>query len=372
MRPPPMALWSMRPRSLLRPPAPYDGGCFAPLSAAVGSTDEDLPVATDVGLRVVRDQHVVIDAGTAAKRPRLEDVARRRSMVVLSEIAAEYLGNLDSVLRIMDHDGTVDPDSPSFTAMLTQKSTSTLSKRASSLRMYRAWFCTTAAKPNEFLTEDMIFKYFHALYMDSAPATRAASLREAVNFLQGVFSIDVKEITSSSRVMGMAVQLLRSKLETKQRRPLTVMMVTALETAVIKSDLKDPNLIVAGAALLGVFGRVRVGDMRRCAVEPEADLAEKRRFWLHGNAFHGAQNRAARHVEGVAHRSACLWAVRHCLLGHSLVGGKSSAGLGRLKAVDITARHGRSGLARRGLHHPRVCCSPSYYASAAGILIQGP
>ena len=149
---------------------------------------------------MVRDQHVAIDAATAAKRPRLEDAARRRSMVVLSEIAADYLGNLDSVLRIMDHDGTVNPDSPSFTAMLTQKSTSTLSKRASSLRMYRAWFCTTSAKPNEFLTENMIFQYFHALYLDSAPATRTASLREAVNFLQGVFGTDVKEITSSAEL----------------------------------------------------------------------------------------------------------------------------------------------------------------------------
>ena len=273
-----MSLWSMRPRSLLRPPAPFDGGCSAPLPAASSCIEEVLPEATCVDVRVVRDQHVVIDAATAAKRPRLEDAARRRSMVVLSEIAADYLGNLDSVLRIMEHDGTVNPDSPSFTAMLTQKSTSTLSKRASSLRMYKAWFCSTSAKPDQFLTENMIFQYFHALYLDSAPATRAASLREAVNFLQGVFNTDVSDITSSSRVLGMAVQLLRSKLETKQRRPLTVPMVTALETAVIKSDLTDPNLIVAGAALLGVFGRVRVGDMRRCAIEPQTDLAEGGRF----------------------------------------------------------------------------------------------
>ena len=55
-------------------------------------------------------------------------------------------------------------------------------------------------------------------------------------------------------------------------------MVLALEVAVLKADLKDPNLIIAGAALLGVFGRVRVGDMRRCAVEPEADMAADKQF----------------------------------------------------------------------------------------------
>ena len=169
-----MSLWSMRPRSLLRPPAPLDGGCSAPLPASPSCIEEVLPEATCVDVKVVRDQHVVIDATTAAKRPRLEDAARRRSLVVLSGIAADYLGNLDSVLRIMEHDGTVNPDSPSFTAMLTQKSTSTLSKRASSLRMYKAWFCSTSAKPEQFLTENMIFQYFHALYLDSAPATRAA------------------------------------------------------------------------------------------------------------------------------------------------------------------------------------------------------
>ena len=81
MRPPPMALWSTRPRSLLRPPALYDGGCCAPFGATAGSTDEEPPAAADVAPRLVRDHHVVIDAGTAAKRPRLEDAARRPSRV---------------------------------------------------------------------------------------------------------------------------------------------------------------------------------------------------------------------------------------------------------------------------------------------------
>ena len=249
--------------------------------AAVASSEDGTSIALVAGtpVAVVRGQHAVVGTATAAKRPRLEEAARRRSMVILSEIATEYLSFAPAVLRIAEQDGTVMPDTPSFVAMLTRKSSGTLSKRASSLRMYRAWFRSTAAVPVFFLTEEMIFKYFHSLYVDGAPATRAAALREAVNFLQGVFEIDVSNIRLSSRVMGMAVQLLRSKTETKQRRPLTVPMVVALEMAVIKSsDLLDVNLMIAGAALLGVFGRVRVGDMRRCAVEPQADLDDGGHF----------------------------------------------------------------------------------------------
>ena len=275
MRPPLMSLMSTRPLSLLRPPTVLEGGFLQPLIAMTNSEDENNIVMTSATTAVVREQHVVVGAVTAAKRPRMKEAARLRSMVVLGEIATEYLQEAPALIRIAEEDGTVKLDTPSFVAMLTRKSSGTLSKRASSLRMYRAWFRSTSATPATFLTENMIFKYFHSLFVDGAPATRAASLREAVKFLQGIFEINLSSIRQSSRVLGMAVQLLRSKVETNLRKPITVPMVLALEMAMLEStDLKDNNLMIAGVALLGVFGRVRVGDMRRCAIEPQADLIE--------------------------------------------------------------------------------------------------
>ena len=217
-RPPLMAAFASRPRSVMRAPTAMDGGFWHPLAPSAGGTDttNDALVAGS-SVAAVRERHTAVGNATAAKRPRKEEAARLRSMVVLSEIATEYLQAAPAVLRITERDGTVLPETPSFVAMLTRKSTGTLSKRASSLRMYRAWFRATGAAPVFFLTEEKIFNYFHSLYVDGAPATRAAALREAVNFLQGVFEVDVSNIRSSSRVLGMAVQLLRSETETKQR-----------------------------------------------------------------------------------------------------------------------------------------------------------
>ena len=72
----------------------------------------------------------------------------------------------------------------------------------------------------------------------------------------------------------MTCTLLRTRAATRQRRPLSVKMVEALET-VLHHDAGrgEADAIIAGAALLGVYGRVRVGDLRQCAEEPVLDEA---------------------------------------------------------------------------------------------------
>ena len=72
-----MALFSARPRSLLRTPTPLEGGCSRPLAAVASldpraSEDARSPgVLTSVrGEGLARAQHTVVGTATAAKRPR--------------------------------------------------------------------------------------------------------------------------------------------------------------------------------------------------------------------------------------------------------------------------------------------------------------
>ena len=54
-------------------------------------------------------------------------------------------------------------------AVFEEKSTATLVKRAVSLRMYAAWYRSTAEPEAGFLTEGAVYKYFSALFADGAP-----------------------------------------------------------------------------------------------------------------------------------------------------------------------------------------------------------
>ena len=83
IRLPPMTLWGMVPRFLLRPPAPLDGGCFALLPAALVALRKlflKQPAPDESG----GCQFVTSDAASAARQPHLEEAARRHSMFVLN------------------------------------------------------------------------------------------------------------------------------------------------------------------------------------------------------------------------------------------------------------------------------------------------
>ena len=84
LRPPLMWLPSSRPRSLMRSPTVLEGGCLQPMSTVAIIEDDTSIALAGTPVAVVRTQHVVVDTATAAKRPRLEEAARRRSMVILS------------------------------------------------------------------------------------------------------------------------------------------------------------------------------------------------------------------------------------------------------------------------------------------------
>ena len=144
-------------------------------------------------------------------------------------------------------------------ALLATKKTATIAKRASSLKFYAAWYEGTGRAPSEFFAEPAVFAYVAHLYSSGAPASRAAALREALNFMSGIFAINLDSVKASARVRGMACKSLRTRAEVRQRRPLTKEMVITLEN-VLKREHQDAtnDAILAGTALFALYARARV------------------------------------------------------------------------------------------------------------------
>ena len=226
-------------------------------AAAVQPTLVALPMVSGMLPRVTLDAEV--------KRPRLEQRGRDRAMGVLTDVAETHLIDTQLVKRILAEEGALVPQSVSLDAALTNKSTGTLIKRAGSLRLYRAWFNTSAFDVVDFTSKAAVFAYGRHLLADRAPASRMAALREALNFVEGVFGIDLAGVRRSARVHGLSCKLLRTRAAIRQRAPLTVEMVRALEELLAaEAESGSPHAVVAGAILMCIYGRVRVGDARRC------------------------------------------------------------------------------------------------------------
>ena len=217
-------------------------------------------------------------------------------MNVLVGIVIKYFADAPAVKRIIDEEGCLDADSASLDAMLYSKKTGTLLKRAASLRIYSSWFETTVFMPVQFLSEAAVYKYVLALNADNAPATRAAAFKEAANFIAGILSLDVEEMRTSSRVHGLTCKLLRTRAGVRQRMPLSVDMVRALEELLAdEADEGTVDAVHCGVVLFGLFARARVGDLRRCDVEPSLDLSPdghgfvETRFYDHKAARPGSR-----------------------------------------------------------------------------------
>ena len=209
----------------------------------------------------------------------------------------KYFQHAAVVQETIDNEGAFTAASVTLDAILATKKTGTISKRASSLKMYAAWFVTAGLAPSDFFSEPAVFRYVAHLHSDKAPATRAAALREAINFVGGTFNIDVAIIRASGRIRGMTCKLLRTRGAVRQRRPLTTKMVIALENVLADNvEAANADAIHAGTALFAVFSRARVGDLRRCGVEPLLDLTDDKssgyietRFTEHKTARPGSR-----------------------------------------------------------------------------------
>ena len=207
------------------------------------------------------------------KRRHLDGDARARAMADFAGLVAKYFFEAPAVAHIVAEEGPLLASSASLAAALEPKKTATLAKRVSSLRLYASWFETTDAARRLFATEPVVYRYFVYLLSEGAPASRASALREALNFVGGIFAIDVSVVARSARVRGLSIRLLRTRGVLRQRGPLSVRMVMLLEGIVVTdAGLGSDEAIIAGAALFCLYGRARVGDLAKCAVEPRLDL----------------------------------------------------------------------------------------------------
>ena len=262
---------------------PHAAAAVRRAAALPGARPADLPgVRPALPLReadprpppLLRPPAAVLSECAAATRVTQDSEARARCVDLLAEIALSYLRHSVVVRRIVAEEGTLCGSSPSLLAMTTVKSTGTLLKRSSSIRMYRAWFVTAGATDIEFFSEPLAYRYFKFLHDDRAPATRAASMRQAFHFLGGLFALPLEVFVGSSRLHGLSVMSLRTRTEVRQSLPLKVRMVMALEALVLKDDgAGAPNALAAGVSLFALFARARIGDLARCTVEPCLDIA---------------------------------------------------------------------------------------------------
>ena len=218
-----------------------------------------------------------LPATEVAKRARTDQQDRGAALATIWRIVAKHFPQASAVRVVLEEDS--DPlGSVSLRAMVERKATSTLQKRACSLRMYDAWLSSSTVASG-FGDEPTVFAYATHLFEDKAPATRAAALVESLNFLEGVFALDLLQVRASARIKGMCVRSLRTRAAVRQRATFTVELVKVLERILADDAGKGgSDGVLAGAALFSIYARVRIGDLRRCCVEPMLDVVNGRGY----------------------------------------------------------------------------------------------
>ena len=291
----------------------------------------------------VEGKRPIISDDVAAKRKRKDVDDRTAAVSGLVDIMETYFSHAPILEQIFAEDGCLDPVSDSITALFFVKSTGTLQKRLASLRIYGRWFVTEGLEKSLFLEENIVFRYTRFLYNENAPATRASSLREALNFMGGILSLSLKSMQESRRIKGMCCRLQRSAHAVRQRDPLSQEMLVQLEKLLVSEAAAGTiDAVLASTTLFGVYSRARVGDMRRCEVEPYVQMASDRssgtietRFLQHKTARPGTKRALPVAAPAFALTSAC-WA-EHFVIARQVAGLHAGQG-GCL--VPARGRHG--------------------------------
>ena len=162
--------------------------------------------------------------------------------------------------------------SRSFTAAFFGKPSSTLAKRANSIRLYIRWAQASGRKPFP-LSEEGVFSYLDDLNLEGAPPTRAASFKEALNFAKGYAGLGgVTEVLSSRRVQGAALASYSRKREVLKRLALSKVEILRLEAFLADPSGAVRDRVLAGFLLFCLFARLRVGDATRLDQEPTLDV----------------------------------------------------------------------------------------------------
>ena len=215
-----------------------------------------------------------VSSEAAAKRRTAEATDRAASITVILDVVGRRFASNPLVSHIVATEGALSPELESVQAIFAPKSTGTIQKRAVYIRIFDIWFARAGLPNEKFIDEPTLFNYVAELRRQGSSSSRGASVRSALFFLGGLFGICTKVIQKSARVYGMCSSLLREGLVHRQRDPLRVSMVRAFEEVLVDDAGRGgEDAIIAGTALFCIFGRLRVGDLRRCKNEPIIDDA---------------------------------------------------------------------------------------------------
>ena len=171
--------------------------------------------------------------------------------------------------QIIESNEPLDSTAPSFVSVFAGRKDGTLRKRLSGLMMYRS-YCLSLGFHKCIFAEKLIFNFLQTLHSERAPPTRARHVREAIHLACALLGVPFEEIRLSKRISGIAVLNASRQRARRQRAPLTVPMVAALEAAAMGPP-QARDTVLAGTLLFALFGRVRIGDLVRSNTEPFVD-----------------------------------------------------------------------------------------------------
>ena len=229
----------------------------------------------DGGYPGVRHEHQgevrTLSGEAAAKRARVEDDTRLLAVSRIIDVVSRRCASVVIDAARLEPGG-LHAEAPTIIDTVAKRSTGTLRKRASSLLLFDAWLAEHAPEGTPLNDEPTVHRYLRTLLQDKAPASRGPAVLSAIHFIGNAFAVYVASVLSSSRVAGASARLQATRAEVVQRDPLTVTMVAALEGVVLNDRGQGTyRAVIAGAALFALFSRSRVGDLRRCSVEPVLD-----------------------------------------------------------------------------------------------------
>ena len=201
-----------------------------------------------------------------ASLARDEDVVRRkclqklRSLILLGPPASRLGASLvDAAGALVNEEEVVQ----SFKDAFASKSTATLEKRLAALWPYAKW-CVQAHRTPLHMDEPKIYEYLSSLRNEGKSASAPSSFLEAVGFLHNI--IDVKSLkgtaTFSGRCKGLAKDHLAKRAKRKRAPPLTVEMVSKLESYV-GTHFQSHKAVIAGHMLFCIYACARWSDTMR-------------------------------------------------------------------------------------------------------------
>ena len=201
-----------------------------------------------------------------ASLSRDEDLVRRkclqklRSMILMDPPASQLGASLLTAAGSLVDEEEV---TQSFKDAFSVKSTATLSKRLAALWPYAKWSLSTGRTPLN-LDEAKVYEYLTHMRNQKCSASAPSSFMEAVGFLHSI--VDLKTLKGmssfSGRCKGLAKDHLATRAKRKQAPPLTVEMVSSLETYV-GTNFRSHKAVVAGHILFCVYSCARWADSIR-------------------------------------------------------------------------------------------------------------